>query len=46
MSSRTLKSNGKKQATKPTATNRSDKFTSEAGDLKKVDPKTIKNKFK
>lgn len=46
MSLKMSKNNSKKQATKSTATDRSDKFTSKAGDLKKVDPKTIKNKFK
>ena len=45
MSVKIPKSNNKKQAAKSTVRDRSDKFTSKAGDLKKIDPKTIKNKF-
>lgn len=45
MSVKIPKNNNKKQAAKLTAKDRSDKFTSKAGDLKKIDPKTIKNKF-
>lgn len=45
MSVKIPKNNNKKQAAKPTAKDRSDKFTSKVGDLKKIDPKTIKNKF-